>query len=78
MFSNWLVKQSERTVAQIQQTTKTCHAHMGKKLALPKDVSPDVRLYGLDVTSGGRVHGFFTDNTFYLVWLDRKHKLHKG
>lgn len=24
----------------------------------------------------GRVHGFFIGNTFYIVWLDRDHKLY--
>jgi hypothetical protein len=72
----WIAKQATRTPAQIQSTTRTCHAHMGKKRSLPPDVSPDVRLYGLDVTASARVHGFFQANTFFLVWLDRTHSIH--
>lgn len=76
LLSNWLTKVAQRTVAQIQSTTDTCHAHLGKKKPkLPSGVSPDVRLYNLDVTAGARVHGFFTSDTFYLVWLDRSHEL---
>jgi hypothetical protein len=75
-LSTWMTKQAKRTVAQIQSTTQTCHAHRGKKRPLPHDVSPDVRLYGLDVTDGARVHGFFQANTFFLVWLDRTHSFH--
>lgn len=76
-LATWIVKQAARTVPQITSTTKTCHAHQGKKRSLPADVSPDVRLYGLDVTGGARVHGFFTSNTFFLVWLDRDHAIHQ-
>ncbi|WP_420830239.1 MAG6450 family protein [Rhizobium giardinii] len=75
-LSVWMSKQAKRTVAQIQSTTQTCHAHKGKRCSLPSDVSPDVRLYGLDVTAGARVHGFFQANTFFLVWLDRTHSFH--
>jgi hypothetical protein len=74
-LATWMAKQATKTVSQITSVTQTCHAHKGKK-TLPASVSPDVRLYGLDVTAGARVHGFFTDNTFYLVWLDRSHAIH--
>ncbi len=28
-------------------------------------------MYSLDVGSKGRVHGFFSQGTFFLVWIDR-------
>jgi hypothetical protein len=49
-----------------------CHAHKGVRKRLPKSVSPDHKMYSLDVTGPGRAHGFFSYGKFYLVWLDRK------
>ena len=75
-FSAFIEKMSKRTESQITSTTKTCHAHKGASKKIPANVSPDKKMYGLDVGSGERVHGFFEGNNFYLVWLDVKHKLH--
>jgi hypothetical protein len=33
--------------------------------------------FQLTVDAHGRVHGFIIDNTFFVVWLDRDHVLHK-
>lgn len=76
-FSNLVGKVSARTEAQITATTKTCHAHKGKTKTLPIQISPDVKMYELDVGSKARVHGFFFSSVFYLVWLDREHKILK-
>lgn len=76
-LATWISKQAKRTVSQIQSNTDTCHAHRGPQAALPDEISEDVRLYGLDVTSAARVHGFFNQNTFFLVWLDRTHSFHQ-
>lgn len=80
-FSNWVDKICARTEEQVTSVTQTCHAHSpGKRAAgfnIPDDVSPDVKFYGLDVTKGGRVHGFFERGQFFLVWLDRGHKVFK-
>lgn len=80
-FSNWVDKTCTRTEAQVTSATKNCHAHNpGKRAAgfsVPQEVSPDVKFYGLDVTKGGRVHGFFERGQFFLVWLDRGHKVFK-
>lgn len=77
-FSSWVEKMAGRTEAQITATTLTCHAHQGKTKQLPADVSPDVKMYGLDVGAKSRVHGFFLSGHFYLVWLDRNHAILKG
>lgn len=61
-----------KTEAQITSVTKTCHAHKGKQKALPSSVSPDVKMYSLDVGPKQRVHGFFFLGRFFLVWLDRE------
>ena len=29
-------------------------------------------------TNQGRIHGFFVDNTFYIVWCDPNHRLFPG
>jgi hypothetical protein len=77
-FSNWVGKMSSRTEGQITANTGTCHAHQGKTKQLPSDVSPDVKMYNLDVGAKSRVHGFFLGSHFYLVWLDRNHAILKG
>ena len=77
-FSQFVVKMSERTVSDVQSTTKKCHSHKGKTRKLPSEVSEDVRMYSLVVNPKARVHGFFESNNFYLVWLDREHKILKS
>lgn len=74
-FSSFVVKLSKRTKQEVTSTTKTCHAHKGATKPLPSGVSPEVKLYSLDVGSKVRVHGFFVQNGFFLVWLDREHKV---
>jgi hypothetical protein len=76
-FSNLVGKVSDRTEAQITATTQTCHAHKGKTKPIPTQISPDVKMYELDVGPKARVHGFFFSSVFYLVWLDREHKILK-
>jgi len=77
-FSNWVEKMSGRTESQITAITQTCHAHKGKTKKLPAGISPDVKLYELDVGAKSRVHGFFLAGHFYLIWLDRNHAILKG
>lgn len=77
-FSSWLIKMAERTPDQVTSTTKTCHRHQGKsKHRLPTGLSPDVALYGLDVGKKQRVHGAFVGESFFVIWLDRKHRFHE-
>ncbi|MEL6642772.1 MAG: hypothetical protein AAFQ79_02460 [Pseudomonadota bacterium] len=72
-FSGFVEKMANRTEAQVTSVTKTCHAHKGMKgKKLPAEVSPDVKMYSLDVGPKGRVHGFFFSGKFFLVWLDRE------
>jgi hypothetical protein len=63
---------------QVKSNTKLCHSHRGppkaKRFTRPDDISEDVLFYGLRVTDKARVHGFFVDSVFFLVWLDRKHE----
>lgn len=71
-FSGFVEKMSQRTEADVTSVTQTCHAHKGTAKKLPSDVSPDVKMYSLDVGPKGRVHGFFMEGAFFLVWLDRE------
>lgn len=72
-LSSFFEKMASKTVAQVTSVTQTCHSHLGRaSKKLPAEVSMDVKMYSLDVTSGGRVHGFFSGDSFFLVWLDRR------
>ncbi len=57
-----------------------CHRHKGDTKApgfsKPTNVSPDIPYYGLRVDDKARVHGFVVAAVFYLVWLDKGHKVH--
>lgn len=75
-FSGFIEKMSLKTEADVTSVTKTCHAHKGATAKLlPRTVSPDVKMYSLDVGPKGRVHGFFVEGTFFLVWIDRDGKI---
>lgn len=76
-FSQWVKKMSDRAVADVQGDTQLCHAHVGKMKALPDEISRDAQIYSLKVTGKARVHGFFFGNNFFLIWLDRNHKILK-
>jgi hypothetical protein len=42
------------------------------------DLDADAWQFSISVNAHGRVHGFFIDNTFYVVWLDPYHALYPG
>jgi hypothetical protein len=56
-----------------------CTRHKGApseaRFALPDSLSPELTLYELrvDQSNKARVHGVLWGETFYLVWLDRRH-----
>jgi len=75
-FSGFVEKMATKTESQVTSVTQTCHSHMGSTTKrLPAAVSKDVRMYSLDVGPKGRVHGFFSKGTFFLVWIDRAGKI---
>jgi len=76
-LSGWVNKMAAKTEAQITSSTRTCHAHVGRPRKLPATVSPEVKMYSLVVAPKARVHGFFSSGNFFLVWLDRTHKVLK-
>lgn len=55
-------------------TTETC-------FGIPQQeqlVSTPYQLFQFSANEHGRVHGFFIENVFYIVWLDPDHKLYSG
>ena len=41
-----------------------------------KDISPDITFFELRVTQKARVHGFRVKSAFFLVWLDKNHRIY--
>lgn len=74
-FTRFIEKMNGKTQAQVTIDTDFCHSHKGKKKPLPKSLSPELKVFSLDVTGAGRAHGVFSDGKFFLVWLDRKGKI---
>lgn len=74
-FSGFVTKMAGWSQSEVTRNTRFCHAHQGKAKKLPAGVSPDQKVWSLDVTGAGRAHGFFSNDTFYLVWLDREGKI---
>ena len=76
-FTAWLGKVREKSKADITSDTKLCHRHHGEVKRLPAEISRETFVYGLRITDKARVHGIFSGDTFYLIWLDRNHNLIK-
>jgi hypothetical protein len=57
-----------------------------KKTQIPKDGLSGIKptklkqphQFSLSSNKHGRVHGFFIDEVFYVVWLDADHLLYSG
>ena len=47
----------------------------GSGFSRPSQLSKEISLCELRVSSSSRVHGVLLDNTFFLVWLDRVHEV---
>lgn len=85
-FSAFCDRVNERTWAQIKQSGGkkqktglgfTTHKNRAK---LPNNgltalISPDVEFAEMRVTQKAHVHGFRMKSTFFLVWLDKDHKV---
>ena len=63
----------------LKRTLNLCDIHKGKpgeeRFSIPEDLSPEIRFHELKVDPSNklRIHGFFAESVFFLVWLDRKH-----
>ena len=49
-----------------------------KSFGIPNedDIVEEPRQFSVSANEHGRVHGFFIENVFYVVWLDPDHKLY--
>lgn len=54
----------------------TPHKHRGKLPPIPNAPSEDLTLFELRVTQEARVHGFRMGSIFFLVWLDKDHRVY--
>lgn len=77
-FSGTLEKINGYTVDQLKNSP-LARAHKGgpseARFSLPEDISEDVAFWEIKVDPAKklRVHGFFVQPIFFLVWLDRQH-----
>ena len=80
-FSALINKIAQLAVNQLKSGTKYCDMHDGlsklKRFQRPDNISPDIPLYELKVTEKARIHGFFIESVFFLLWLDREHACFK-
>jgi hypothetical protein len=57
-----------------------CEPHKGEpkreRFSRPQGVSPDQNFWEIKVDQSNklRMHGFFVEEVFFLVWLDREHE----
>ena len=78
---------SQLTIKQIRTTHRVglrCHSHIWSDttekngFGLKGELSDSEGWqFQLSSNEHGRVHGFFIDNVFFVVWLDPEHKLYK-
>lgn len=80
-FSQLIDKIKRHTAEQLQRgASSLCKRHKGKpsrdRFRRPSDLSVDLEFFELrvDQSNKARVHGFFIDGVFFLVWLDRGHE----
>lgn len=88
-FSGFLEKLSARTWQQVYKTAGslgnktglgyTVHLDRSKLPECPTldAISEDIKFFELRVNEKARVHGFRVQSAFFLVWLDRQHKIYK-
>lgn len=71
---------SQQTANQIRSgNTPKCKPHKGPtqaaKFVRPDGLSEDIDFWEIGVNNEARVHGFFVQSVFFLVWLDRSHRV---
>lgn len=49
-----------------------------KTLGYGEELDEEAYQFSISSNEHGRVHGYFIDNKFYVVWLDPNHILYKG
>ena len=78
-FTSTIEKIRGYAPAQLRGTKSLCDMHRGapkkERFSRPQDVSEDIQFYEIkvDPSNKARIHGFFVEDVFFLVWLDRDH-----
>lgn len=87
-FSSFLVKLRQSNWNSIFQTggksgnkqglayTKHKDRNVLPQCAALKNISPEIDFFELRVTQKARVHGFRSAAAFFLVWLDKDHRIY--
>lgn len=63
------------------RASSLCSPHrlqpLAERFVMPLEIGKDYRMHEIRVDrhNAARMHGVFEGNVFYLVWLDRKHKV---
>lgn len=80
-LSSLIGKIAQLEANKLRSGTRYCSSHKGpsnrERFQRPDWLSEDITLYELEVTDKARIHGFFVDNVFFLLWLDREHECFK-
>jgi len=77
-FTKFVKKISELERHQIQvDGGLNCKLHKGKPASgyIYPPLSEKPTYYEMRLNEKVRVHGFFNDNVFFLIWIDPKHKV---
>ena len=59
--------------------TSLCDKHKyepknSQKFSRPENIEEGKIFYEIRINKKSRIHGFFADDIFFLVWLDKDHK----
>jgi len=80
-FTRFISKLRDNTWQDIKRTaglgyTEHNRQNLPRKQILTA-ISPETTMFELRVTQTARVHGFRIHSVFFLVWLDRNHKIYR-
>lgn len=59
----------------LRMTKHKSKSTLPNKGAYLDQIDPDIKSFELRVEDNARTHGFREQETFYVVWLDRKHEI---
>jgi hypothetical protein len=82
-FTGTIEKIGNYDADQLQRTKSLCDSHKGApsfpRFSRPASISEDITFYEIkvDPSNKARIHGFFIEGVFFLVWLDRNHQCFK-
>jgi hypothetical protein len=83
-FTATIKKLRSYTKNTLKTNKSLCDVHKGKpsvaRFKRPDSISAEIQFYEIkvDPSNKARIHGFFIEDTFFLVWLDRNHLCFKA